>query len=567
VEDTLTRRQRRPIGQVLLSAGLITEGQLAQALAESSRRGARVGQVLVEKGLIREEDLAAALSDQLDIEQVSLKGIPVDRRLASLLPEGLARRYQLVPAGLAEDELTVAMSDPLNVFASDALRRVIPHAVRKVIGTPSEIAARIDALYGSGSPLAEAMEEVVPLPLGGAMMEESPDRLARMAEETPVVRLVNLLIRQAAVQRASDIHLEPHGAGVRVRYRVDGVLEEAAAVPAHLRLPLISRVKIISGMDIAEKRLPQDGRIRWKEEGREVDIRVSTLPTVHGEKVVLRLLDRSAGMIDLPSLGFSEDVLGALRLLIHRPNGLFLVTGPTGSGKTTTLYAALSEINQVGRNIVTVEDPVEYEVEGLSQVQVAPVAGLEFSTILRNILRQDPDTLMVGEIRDAETAKLSINAALTGHLVFSTLHTNDAVGAVPRLLEMGVEPYLIRSSLAGVLAQRLVRKVCPTCREVVPPPDAVRGRLGGSVSATFFEGKGCDKCRQTGYHGRTAIYEFYRMDQGLRDLVGSEVSHEALLAHLRGQGFFTLREEGIRKAAAGVTTLEEVFRVTQDVEG
>ncbi len=562
----MTRKQRRPIGQVLLSAGLITEGQLAQALAESARRGARVGQVLVEKGILREEDLAAALADQLDIEQVSLKGMPADRKLAALLPEGLARRYQLAPVGLAEDVLTVAMADPLNVFASDALRRVTPHEVRKVIGAPSEINARIDAIYGRGEALAEAMSEMGSLPLAGAGMEDSPDRLAKLAEETPVVRLVNLLVRQAVSQRSSDIHLEPHEGGARVRFRVDGVLEETTAIPAHLRLPLVSRVKILSGMDIAEKRIPQDGRFRWKEEGREVDIRVSTLPTVHGEKVVLRLLDRATGIIDLPSLGFSEDILGALRLLIRRPNGLFLVTGPTGSGKTTTLYAALCEINQVVSNIVTVEDPVEYDIEGLSQVQVAPMAGLEFSSILRNILRQDPDILMVGEIRDADTAGLSINAALTGHLVLSTLHTNDAVGVIPRLLDMGVEPYLIRASLAGVLAQRLVRKLCPSCREGVVPPPAVRARLGAAAAAVFYEGKGCEKCRQTGYLGRTVIYEFFRMDQGMRDLVGAEVSHEALLAHLRTQGFFSLREEGIRKAAAGVTSLEEVFRVTQDVE-
>ncbi len=564
----MARKERKRIGEVLLEAGLITEDQLNQALDEASRTGTRVGSVFVSKGWITEDDLTDALSSQLRLPKVSLKTQPPDKKLFDLLPMGLVRRYQIIPYRMEDDALVVVMTDPLNVFATDALRRIVAHPIKKAIASSGEIRSWITEQYGLDSPLTAALEDAGAEPMGMVLpsTEESPDRLKRMAEETPVVRLVNALLTQASTQRASDIHIEPQEGDVRIRIRVDGVLEEAAQVPVHLKLPLTSRIKIISGMDIAEKRLPQDGRFRWTEGGGHIDVRASTLPTVYGEKMVLRLLDRGGEVFDLTNLGFDKDVVGTVRQLINRPFGVILVTGPTGSGKTTSLYAALKEINEIGRNIVTVEDPVEYEIGGLSQVQVVPSIGLSFSSVLRNILRQDPDVIMIGEIRDLETANLAVHAALTGHLVFSTLHTNDAVGAIPRLLDMGVEPYLIRSSVAGVMAQRLVRRVCTSCRTEVAPPEELVPSLEGTGSETFYVGNGCSECRETGYSGRVGIAELYQIGSVIRDLIRDDVSADTVLSVLRKQGFVTMREAGIKKAAEGITSLEEVFRATQDVD-
>ena len=543
---------RKRIGEVLLDAGLIDQDQLKAALAESARSGVRVGKVLVDQGIISEADLTRALSSQLRVEMVSLKDSPPDGDLVELLPEALARRYNILPYRMDGDTLVVVMADPLNVFATDALRGVTGRSLKKMIASESEISEWIGDLYGRG-----------PL-LGSALADAIADSVSL---GTPVVRLVNALLGQAIGQRASDIHIEPQEKEVRIRVRIDGILEEAAKVPAHLKLALTSRIKIVSGMDIAEKRVPQDGRFRWTEGGSDVDVRASTLPTVYGEKLVLRLLDRESDVLGLGDLGFGEDHQVLIRNLIHRPYGIILVTGPTGSGKTTTLYAALSEINVIGRNIVTVEDPVEYEIAGLNQVQVAPNIGLGFSSVLRNVLRQDPDVIMVGEIRDAETANIAVHAALTGHLVFSTLHTNDAAGAIPRMLELGVEPYLIRSSVLGLLGQRLVRRICPHCSARISLSNDVTSLLGGKwAGGAFSQGQGCDECRGTGYRGRTVIAEIFRINRQIRDMIGREVSHEALLAELRGGGFVPMREEGIAKAAKGETSLEEVFRVTQDVE-
>ncbi|NOY86223.1 MAG: Flp pilus assembly complex ATPase component [Deltaproteobacteria bacterium] len=563
----MTGKGRKRLGEVLVDAGLINQDQLTDALSESARSGIRVGKVLVDRGVISETDLTRALSNQLKIEMVSLKEAPPDGDLVDLLPETLARRYSILPYRLDGDTLVVVMADPLNVFATDALRGVTGRSLRKVIASESEIGEWIGDLYGRGSLLGSALADAIADSVTLGEGEESPDRLMRLARETPVVRLVNALLGQAIGQRASDIHIEPQEKEVRIRVRIDGILEEAAKVPSHLKLALTSRIKIVSGMDIAEKRIPQDGRFRWTEGTHDVDVRASTLPTVYGEKVVLRILDRASDVLDLSELGFGEEHQVIIRDLIHRPYGIILLTGPTGSGKTTTLYAALNEINVIGRNIVTVEDPVEYEIAGLNQVQVAPNIGLGFSSVLRNVLRQDPDVIMVGEIRDAETANIAVHAALTGHLVFSTLHTNDAAGGIPRLLELGVEPYLIRASVLGFLGQRLVRRICPQCRTEVSLSPDVRSLLWGEwVGETFFQGHGCDECRETGYHGRTGIAEIFKINRRIRDLVAREISHEALSAELRKEGFVSMREDGIAKAAKGETSLEEVFRVTQDVE-
>ncbi|GBE14897.1 type II secretion system protein E [bacterium BMS3Abin14] len=558
---------RKRIGEVLVDAGFVSQEQLTDALSESVRNGVRVGKVLVDRGLISEADLTRALSSQLSVEMVNLKEFPPDGDLVDLLPEALARRYNILPYRLDGNTLVVVMADPLNVFATDALRSVTGRSLKKMIAAESEISEWIGDLYGrgplSGSVLADAIADSVAFGTG----EESTDRLMRLAGETPVVRLLNALLGQAIGQRASDIHIEPQEKEIRIRIRVDGILEEAAKVPSHLKLALTSRIKIVSGMDIAEKRVPQDGRFRWTEGTHDVDVRASTLPTVYGEKVVLRILDRAEDVLGLTELGFGEEQQVVIRELIHRPYGIILLTGPTGSGKTTTLYAVLSEINVIGRNIVTVEDPVEYEIAGLNQVQVAPNIGLGFSSVLRNVLRQDPDVVMVGEIRDAETANIAIHAALTGHLVFSTLHTNDAASAMPRLLELGVEPYLIRSSVLGLLGQRLVRRICPSCKAEVSLSQDVRSLLWGEwVGDTFFQGRGCDECRGTGYRGRTVIAEIIRVNRPIRELVSREISQETLLAVLRKEGFTSMREEGVAKAARGETSLEEVFRVTQDVE-
>ncbi len=564
----MARKERKRIGEVLLGAGLITDEQLKEALEEASRSGIRVGSVFVSRGLITEDDLTEALSSQLNITKVSLKEEPPERELADLLPVGLVRRYQIIPYRMEGEDLVVVMTDPLNVFATDALRRIVTHPVKKAIAPAGEIRNWIREQYGFDSPLTAALEDAGAEPIGliSTAAEESPDRLMRMAEETPVVRLVNALLAQAVTQRASDIHIEPHENDVRIRIRIDGVLEETAQVPAHLKLPLTSRVKIISGMDIAEKRLPQDGRFRWTEGGSQTDVRASTLPTVYGEKIVLRLLDRAGDIYDLTHMGFTDQVVSDFRDLIHRPFGVILVTGPTGSGKTTTLYTSLREINEVGRNIVTVEDPVEYEIDGLSQVQIAPLIGLDFSTLLRNILRQDPDVIMVGEIRDAETANIAIHAALTGHLVFSTLHTNDAVGAIPRLLDMGIEPYLIRSSLAGVMAQRLVRRICQACKTEVSAPEELDPVIEKLGVKTFFTGAGCSECRETGFSGRVGIGELFRLGPSVRDLINEDASADTILEVLLSEGYETMREAGIKKAAEGITSLEEVYRVTQDVD-
>ncbi len=563
----MTRRIRRKIGEVLTESGLVSEQQLEEALEESRKTGMRLGQVLVSRRLISESDLIRSLSDQLDIPWMSLADTHPDRELASLIPEGLARRYKVVPHSMDGGSLVVVMADPLNVFATDALKKVVSHPIHRTIAPESEIDEWVGKLYGGKSPLAGILADSADQTVEVMVGDESPDRLIRLAEETPVVRLVNAILAQGLSQQASDIHIEPKEKDVGVRLRVDGVLENAAEVPAHLKLALISRIKIISGMDIAEKRIPQDGRFRWSDQGRDVDVRASTLPTVHGEKMVLRILDRSIALLDLQKMGFSEEIVRHLREIIGRPYGIILATGPTGSGKTTTLYAGLREINAVGRNIVTVEDPVEYEIDGLNQVQIVPLIGLDFSTVLRNILRQDPDVIMVGEIRDEETANIAVHAALTGHLVFSTLHTNDAIGAIPRMLDMGVEPYLIRASLSGVLGQRLVRVLCKECKEVSTIPSEILETLGDQWrDRTFYAPVGCSRCRQTGYAGRTGIAELLVLTKGIRNLIVEDPSRDEILVTARKQGFRSLREEGIRRAAEGTTSLEEVLRVTQDID-
>ncbi|MBE3575609.1 MAG: type II secretion system ATPase GspE, partial [Firmicutes bacterium] len=533
----------------------------------------------------------------LGIPHVDLSRTPVDPRALQLVPERVAREERCLPIAINGQRLTLAVADPFNVVALDEVRQITGMEIQLVLVGESDLERALAQHYGLRDVAAVAQEVLAAVPAqpgpgrgdalaGGSEPDEEPDveRLRQMVEEAPIVRLVNVIISQAVRERASDIHIEPQEHDVRIRYRVDGLLREAMSAPRRTHPGLVSRIKVLAKLDIAQRRLPQDGQIRTRVEGKELDIRVATLPTVYGEKVVLRLLSRDGNLLDLQALGFSAANLQQVEHALSRPYGMILVTGPTGSGKTTTLYAALSRLNATERNIITVEDPVEYSLPGVNQIQVNPKAGLDFATALRAILRQDPDVIMVGEIRDQETARIAVQAALTGHLVLSTLHTNDAAGTLTRLVDMGIEPYLVASALVCVVAQRLVRRVCPDCRESYVPDEAewevVSGidgpalAQGGSGAGeagvprpdkpVLYRGRGCGRCGQTGYAGRLAIHEVITVSADLRRhlLAGepAEAIAEAAVAH----GMVRLRQDGLAKALAGQTTLAEVLRATAD---
>ena len=554
------------LGDFLVEQGLITEDQLKKALKHQKKAGKLLGRSLIELGFIGEEELIKALSEQLGVQYVSLRNYQVDPKVINLVPEELARTYQVLPLFAIENDLTVAMANPLDVLAIDALSRATGMKILPVVCSEDEIREAIDHYYGS-STLAEAIQSLDDEEgLGGNGHDEqiTEQALRREAEEGPIVKLVNSILEQAVYEGASDIHIEPLENRVRVRYRVDGLLHQVHNAPKNVQLALVSRLKILANLNIAERRLPQDGRFRMIMQGRRVDFRVSTLPSTHGEKVVLRILDRKEN-VTLEQLGLEPDELDKIRGLLSKAHGIVLVTGPTGSGKTTTLYSALQELDREALNIVTLEDPVEYELEGITQSQVNPKIGLTFASGLRSILRQDPDVVMVGEIRDRETAEIAIHAALTGHLVLSTLHTNDSAGAMTRLVDMGIEPYLISSSVVGVVAQRLVRKICSNCAEQFKPSKALITRLGLPQNAdyTFTRGKGCNACKQTGYKGRVGIYEILVTSDKIRDLVLQNAPATAIAAAAKENGMRTLREAGLRKVMQGLTTVEEVLRVTQ----
>ncbi|MGB9887034.1 MAG: type II secretion system ATPase GspE [Moorellales bacterium] len=558
---------RKRLGELLLEAGLITGEQLDKALAEQKRTGERLGKVLIRQGLVKEQDIINVLEFQLGIPQVRLAPGTLDRELARILPEPLARRYQAVPVRWEGGRLVVAMVDPLNVTAVDDLRLRTGREILPAIAPEADIERALAELYGQ--PLS--LEELATVEEGeGARALQAEvfdlDRPAAAAgAEAPVVRLVNGLLQQALRERASDVHLEPQAEAIRVRYRVDGTLRPVMTLPKTHHAPLVSRIKVMAGMDIAEKRLPQDGRVQIRVAGRQVDLRVSTLPTIFGEKVVIRLLDRTSAYLALDELGFGPKALSRYRELVRRSYGMILVTGPTGSGKTTTLYATLREINTPEKNIITIEDPVEYVLEGINQIRVNPKAGLTFASGLRSILRQDPDVIMVGEIRDRETADIAIRSANTGHLVLSTMHTNDAAGAVTRLLDMGIEPFLVASSVIGVVAQRLVRTLCRHCRRPYEVPAEAEERLllgePPHTPLTLYRAVGCPECGGTGYRGRTAILEVMPMTGALRRLVLARASSEEIAAQAVAEGMVTLWRDGLEKARQGLTTLEEVVRV------
>ena len=554
------------LGQILVQAHVVTDDIIAEALVRAGSERQRLGEALVALGAATHEEVLKAVAAQQALPYLSPEELPSTPPVLKELSPQYLRQSVACPIAIEGTTVTVATADPTDPLLLDELQQTLPLTIRLCVAPAPAILEAIERAYGASTALQKIVEG-----MGAADRQGDPEddvgHLRDMAFEAPVVRLVNLLLEGALAADASDIHIEPFEDSLRVRYRVDGLLYDQEAPPRRLQAALTSRIKIMAEMNIAERRLPQDGRIRVTAAGgRRVDIRVSTVPTIHGESIVMRLLDRSSVFLPFDRLGFAPAAARGFETLIHRPHGIVLVTGPTGSGKTTTLYAALDKINRPDLKIITVEDPVEYQLKGINQIPVRPKIGLSFASGLRHIVRQDPDVIMVGEIRDLETAEIAIQAALTGHLVFSTLHTNDAPGAVTRLQDMGCEPYLVSSVLSGVLAQRLVRRVCQACRAPDHPDPATLLALGVTdvAGVELFHGKGCDDCRGTGYRGRTGIYELFRITEEARSLVVRKAPAGEIRRLAVAQGMVTLREDAWAKASAGLTTVEEILRVTQE---
>jgi len=555
-----------PLGEAIVARGLITQEQLAEAETQRSP-SERIDQVLVRLGMVKERDMLQVYSERFSMPVVELSEGDIDRTLIRLVPSRLVHKYGLMPIARNGKAIRVATSDPFNMYAIDDLRAAINTPVETVLATRADIHKMIKAFYGvAGDVLTEMVADVGEIEVIDERRVESEDLDVQMAQEASVIKLVNEILIEAIDQRASDIHFEPFENDFIVRYRTDGILHYANVPPEIRRFQnaVISRIKILSGLNIAEKRLPQDGGIKLRAHGREIDLRVSIIPMAFGEGVVLRILDRTAVALELPKLGMEGDVLERFTEVIHRPHGIALVTGPTGSGKTTTLYAALRTIVSPELKILTIEDPIEYYLDGINQVQVLPKVGLNFARAMRAFLRHDPDVILVGEIRDLETAETAINASLTGHLVFSTLHTNDSVSATTRLLDMGVEPYLIASSVEAVLAQRLVRTICPLCRERWEPDhDTLPPDFGYQPGEVLYHGRGCRECRNTGYQGRRALYELLTLNDELREMILQRKSASQMIPVGKKYGLRLLREEGWRVVRAGHTTPSEVVRATK----
>ncbi len=548
------------LGGILLKNGYIREADLAKAMEIQQQSRRALGEILLELRLVSEENLGEVLSQQLDIPFVQLTSYLIDPAVTSVLPEELARRLKVVPLFLVENGLTLAMTDPANLEIIDQVRFKTGCQVNPVIATASDILNAINQLYGRQEEPEPSIEARI-----GEEPEADREASLDLVEGAPVVRLVNQILAQAIRSRASDIHLEPGEAGLRVRSRVDGMLRDEPSVSRELQPAVLSRIKILSGMDIAERRVPQDGRIQVVLDGRPIDMRVSSFPTIYGEKIVIRVLDKGALVLSLADLGFLPDTLTRYRSVIRRPNGILLVTGPTGSGKTSTLYATLLELNAPSTNIVTLEDPVEYRLSGINQGQANPRVGFTFASGLRSILRQDPDIILVGEIRDKETAEVAVQAALTGHLVLSTLHTNDAPGAVTRLLDMEVEPFLVASTVIAVLGQRLVRRLCASCREPFTPAGSLSAWQGEPPSQ-LFRGRGCRQCSTTGYRGRVGIYELMVPSEPIRGLILRRAGASEVRAQAVTEGMRSMMDDGREKALAGITSYDEVVRVAYQEE-
>jgi general secretion pathway protein E len=553
----LVDEPRRParLGEMLIARRLIEQEDLERALDIQKERGDKLGKILVDLGFVAMRDVLAALSEQLGLPLAALDGPPPAAPEIEGLSARFMRQCRFFPVAVDDSAVTIAMADPLDFETIAAVRGFCGLRVKMVLAGEQEIADAIDKYYGESE-----QQPAFGAELESAEAGENLEHLRDMASEAPVIRLVNAMIAQAVEKRSSDIHIEPFEKEFRVRYRIDGVLFNQEPPPRELKAAIVSRLKLMAKLNIAERRLPQDGRIKLKILGREVDLRVSTLPTLYGESVVMRLLDRSAGdFYDLHRLGFDDRTLGRMEHYTQLPHGIFLVTGPTGSGKSTTLYSALKRINIPDKKIITIEDPVEYQMDGINQIHVNPTIGLTFAAGLRHIVRQDPDVIMVGEIRDRETADIAIRSALTGHFVFSTLHTNDAPSAITRLTDMGVENYLITSSLVAVLAQRLVRVICVHCKVSAGKSVAPDGE-----TLETWRGAGCERCAGSGYQGRVAIFELMELNDDIRTRIMANEDAAQITAAARHHGMRNLREDGWQKVRAGVTTAEEVMRVTQE---
>jgi type IV pilus assembly protein PilB len=558
------KRKSKQLGQILIELGYITAEQLETALEEHRKTPKSLGRVLIDLGMIKESDLVRALAEQVGLEFVDLGDFQVDPMVTALLPEALARRYRALPIGERDGRLLVAMSDPANVYALDDIRTITGRDVLPVVSTANDVEAAIQKYSGMDSGV-EAMASIV----DAANDEDEESDLDVAVEDAPIVKLVNAIMTQAVADRASDVHIEPREHDFRIRFRVDGVLmEPMPPAPKNIQNGLISRLKVMGDLNIAEKRIPQDGRISMKVGGRKIDLRVATLPTVYGEKVVLRILDTSNALLRLEDLGFLEDAYKRYSASFNKPYGAILVTGPTGSGKSTTMYGTLNILNQIDKNIITVEDPVEYRLAGVNQMQVNVKAGLTFAAALRSILRADPDIVLIGEIRDKETATIAIEAALTGHLVLSSLHTNDAASAISRLVEMEVETFLVASAIDAVVGQRLARKLCDRCKTTYRPDENELYAAGfpdwlWPEIQELCKPAGCPACANTGFRGRIGLYEVMPMTEEIERLTVERASADAIKAVAVQQGMMTLRDDGLEKCRMGLTSLEEVARVVK----
>ena len=562
------------LGQILLKAGIIDENQLQKALDGFKSSGQRLGHVLVELGFSKEEDVLKAVADQLDVPYIKLSDIEIDRAVIAKIPVKFTSRYKLIPFKMANDTLTVAMLDPLDIHTLDDLRLLLGCKVTVAISSEEEITKAIRKYYGVGAETMEKMVEAAEDENDLESLEISAEKdVDEMAEDASVIKFVNQIVIEAYNDRATDIHFEPFENELRIRYRIDGVLYEITAphTIARFQSAIVSRIKIMADLNIAEKRLPQDGRIKLNLSNQEIDLRVAIIPTLFGESMNIRILPKGKIVLGLEQLGLVDANLARILSLIQKPHGIVLVTGPTGSGKTTTLYASLNKINSADKKIITIEDPIEYQLRGVTQIQVRPKIDLTFANGLRSILRMDPDVIMVGEMRDFETAEIAIRASLTGHLVFSTLHTNDAPGAVTRLVDMGIEPFLVSSSIEAVLAQRLVRVLCPKCKTAYTPEENLLKEIGLNKAienkeageTTLYKARGCEECMQTGYKGRTGIYELVLVDDEIRKLVLERTSTDVIKQKAIASGMMTLRQYGWSKVLAGVTSVDEILRVTE----
>jgi type IV pilus assembly protein PilB len=543
----------------LVKSGLINQEQLKIAVDEGKKSGDTLIRSILNNSLVDENSLISFLEKEMDIPRVDLSSYIIDPKTLKLVAYPSAKKYKLLPLFKVGDVLTIAMVDPFDVMALDEVRSKSKCDVEPMIATAEEIEQAINQYYGVSGSVEDLVRGIEPAEKVG------PGATAGTAEESPVAKLVNLLIMRAVSEKASDIHIEPTTAHVRIRYRVDGIMHDVSTAPSYLHSSIVTRIKVMAKMDIAESRVPQDGRFELKGEGRLIDVRVSSFPSIYGECLVLRILDKKSVLLGLKELGFSKENLILFEEIVKKPYGIVLVTGPTGSGKTTTLYATLNRIVTPEKNIMTIEDPVEYELGGVRQSNINPKAGLDFANALRSIVRQDPDVILVGEVRDLDTAKVAIQAALTGHLVFSTLHTNDAAGTLTRLVEMGIEPFLNASAVDAAIAQRLVRTICSRCVVPYAPSKELLEKVGLSPSKEhkFFQGKGCKSCRGTGYSGRAGIFEILMVDDPVRELILRKASAAEIRDVAIKNGMKTMREDGMRKVLEGKTTIEEVMRVTQ----